>query len=52
MGMWSFRAGLVQEEHTCLDFCRCHTSSDPNRMKYEAMGIEDHRGGGGQLLDA
>jgi hypothetical protein len=49
-GMWSLRAGLVQEEHTCLDCCRCQTSSEPNRMKYEAMGIEYHRGGGASTI--
>jgi hypothetical protein len=48
--MWSSRAGLVNEKKR-LDFCRRHTSSLLNRMMNEAMGIEDHRGGGRPLFD-
>jgi hypothetical protein len=45
-GIWPSRAGLVNEEKQRLDFCCRHTSSLLNRMKNEAMGIKDHRGGG------
>jgi hypothetical protein len=43
-GIWSSRAGLVNEEKQCLDFCCWHTPSLLNRTTNEAMGIEDHRG--------
>jgi hypothetical protein len=49
--MWSSRARIVNEEKQRLDFCHQHTSSLLNRMKNEAMGIEDHRAKKPPLLD-
>jgi hypothetical protein len=43
-GLWSNRAGLVNEKSQRLEFCRRQTSSLLNKNKNAAMGLEDHRG--------
>jgi hypothetical protein len=49
-GLWSSRAGLVNEENKLLDFFRHHASSELNWMKNKAMGIQDYWGKNRPLL--
>jgi hypothetical protein len=43
-GLWSNRAGLLNEKSQRLEFCRRQTSSLLNKKKNAAMGLEDNRG--------
>jgi hypothetical protein len=43
-GLWSHRAGLVNEKSQRLEFCCQQTSSVLNRKKNDTMGLEDNRG--------
>jgi hypothetical protein len=43
-GLWSNRAGLVNEKLQRLNFCCRQTSSLLSRKKNAAIGLEDHRG--------
>jgi hypothetical protein len=43
-GMWSHRAGLVNEKLQRLEFCRRQTLSVLNIKKNDGMGLEDNRG--------